>query len=57
MNKLLTGSIGLVASEIVQQSNVNDIAGAITQIIIAVITIIEILHKNKTNKNETKNPN
>ena len=33
MGKLLTGGIGFAASEIVQQSNVNDVAGAITQIL------------------------
>ena len=54
MNKLLTGSFGLVASEIVQQSNVNDVAGAITQIIIAIVTLIGIFNKNKTNKNEAQ---
>ena len=56
MQKLLTGGIGLAASEIVLQSNVNDIAGAITQILIAAVTIIKIFHKNKTNKNEAQDP-
>ena len=55
MQKLLTGGIGFTASEIVQHSNVNDVAGAITQIIIAIITIIGLFNKNKSN-NETKNP-
>ena len=36
MNRLLTGGLGFAASEIVQQSNINDIAGAIAQIIIAI---------------------
>ena len=56
MQKLLTGGIGLVASEIVQQSNVNDIAGAITQIIIAIVTLIELFNKNHP-KNEAQNCN
>ena len=48
MQKLLTGGLGFTASEIVQQSNVNDVAGAITQIIIAIITIIGLFNnKNK----------
>ena len=38
MLKLLTGGTGFIASEIVQQSNVNDVAGAITQLLIAIIT-------------------
>ena len=54
MQKLLTGGLGLTASEIVQQSNVNDIAGAITQIIIAIVTLIGIFNKNN-NQNETPN--
>ena len=55
MQKLLTGGLGLFASEIVQQSNVNDVAGAITQLLIAVVTLIGLFNKNKSN-NETKNP-
>ena len=47
MQKLLTGGLGLTASEIVMQSNVNDIAGAITQIIIAIVTLIGIFNKKK----------
>ena len=54
MNKLLTGGLGFVASEIVQQTNVNDIAGAITQIIIAIVTLIGMFNKNHK-KNETQN--
>ena len=54
MEKLLTGGIGLVASEIVQQSNVNDFAGAITQLLIAIVTLIGLFNKKKP-KNETKN--
>ena len=50
MQKLLTGGLGLTASEIVQQSNVNDIAGAITQIIIAIVTLIGIFYKNQKQK-------
>ena len=53
MQKLLTGGIGLVASELVLQSNANEIAGAITQILIAIVTLIEIFNKNH---NEKKNP-
>ena len=56
MQKLLTGGIGLGVSELVQQSNVNDIAGAITQIIIAIVTLIELFNKNHP-KNETQNCN
>ena len=47
MQKLITGSFGLLASEIVQQSNVNDIAGAITQLLIAIVTIIGLFNKKK----------
>ena len=54
MEKRLTGSLGFLASEIVQQSNVDDIAGAITQILIAIITIIGLFNKKKS-KNETQN--
>ena len=54
MYKLLTGGFGLVASEIVQQSNPNDVAGAITQLVIAIVTLIGLLNKKKS-KNETKN--
>ena len=50
MHKLLTGAIGLAASEIVLQSNINDIAGAITQIIIAIVTLIELFNKNHPKK-------
>ena len=50
MEKLLTGGIGFAASEIVQQSNINDVAGAITQIIIAIVTLIGIFNKNKSKK-------
>ena len=53
MNKLLTGGLGFAASEIVQQSNVNEIVGAITQIIIAIVTLIGIYNKNH-NQNETQ---
>ena len=55
MEKLLTGGIGLTASEIVQQSNVNDVVGAITQIIIAIVTLIGLLNKKKQKQNETQN--
>lgn len=55
MEKLLTGGIGFAASEIVQQSNINDVAGAITQLLIAIITIIGLLNKKKPKQNETKN--
>lgn len=55
MRNFLTGGIGFVASELVQQSNVNDVAGAITQLLIAIITIIGLFNKKKS-KNETKNP-
>ena len=51
MEKLLTGGIGFAASEIVQQSTLNDIAGAITQLLIAIVTLIGLLRKNK---NKTK---
>lgn len=47
MEKILTGGIGLVASEIAQQSNLNDLAGAITQLLIAIITIIGLFKKKK----------
>lgn len=55
MQKLLTGGIGVTASEIVQHSNVNDVVGAIIQLLIAIITIIEVFNK-KNQKNETQNP-
>ena len=54
MYKFLTGGLGLVTSEIVQQSNVNDVAGAITQLLIAIVTLIGLFNKKKP-KNETKN--
>lgn len=54
MEKLLTGGIGFAASEIVQQSNVNDVVGAITQILIAIVTLIGLFNKKKP-KNETQN--
>lgn len=50
MQKFLTGGIGVAVSEIVQQSNVNDVAGAITQLLIAIITIIGMFNKNKIKK-------
>ena len=50
MEKLLTGGLGVAASEIVQQSNVNDVAGAITQIIIAIVTLIGVLNQKKIKK-------
>nr|QJB21244.1 MAG: hypothetical protein [Microvirus sp.] len=55
MERLLTGGIGFTASEIVQQSNVDDVAGAITQLLIAIMTIIGLFNKKKS-KNETQNP-
>ena len=51
MQKLLTGGIGFTASEIVQQSNISDVAGAITQIIIAIVTLIGLFKKKKPNEN------
>ena len=50
MEKLLTGGLGFAASEIVQQSNVNDVAGAITQILIGIVTLIGLLNKQKIKK-------
>ena len=47
MKNLLTGGVGFAASEIVQQSNVNDVAGAITQLVIAIITIIGFFNNKK----------
>ena len=55
MEKLLTGGFGLAASEIVQQSNVNDIVGSITQLVIAIVTLIGLLKKKKPKQNETQN--
>ena len=55
MEKFLTGGIGFAASEIVQQSNIDDIAGAITQILIAIVTLIGIFNKKKSKHNETQN--
>ena len=51
MQKLLTGGLGFIASEIVQQSNASDVAGAITQLIIAIATLIGLLKKKKPNEN------
>lgn len=50
MKNLLTGGFGFVASEIVQQSNVNDFAGAITQILIAIVTLIGLFKNKKSEK-------
>ena len=50
MQKFITGGIGLVASEIVQQSNVNDVAAAITQIVIGIVTLIGLFNKKNTKK-------
>ena len=50
MEKLLTGGIGFTASEIVQQSNINDVAGAITQILIGIVTLIGLFNKKKSTK-------
>lgn len=47
MKNLLTGGIGIATSEIVQQSNVNDFAGAITQLLIAIVTLIGMFNKKK----------
>ena len=54
MQKLLTSGLGLTASELVQQSNINDIAGAITQIIIAIVTLIGLFNKNHPKKMKRK---
>ncbi len=51
MQKLLTGGLGFTASEIVQHSNINDVAGAITQLLIAIVTLIGLIKKKKTNEN------
>lgn len=51
MQKLLTGGLGFTASEIVQQSNVSDVAGTITQLIIAIVTLIGLFKKKKPNEN------
>lgn len=48
MQKLLTGGLGFTASEIVQQSNVSDVAGAITQVLIAIVTLIGLFKKKQT---------
>ena len=55
MQKLLTGGFGFAASEIVQQSNVDDVVGAITQILIAIVTLIGVFNNKKKSKNETQN--
>ena len=47
MKKLLTGGLGFTASEIIQQSNISDLAGAITQLIIAIVTLIGLFKKKK----------
>lgn len=47
---LLTAGFGIAASEIVQQSNVNDLAGALTQILIAIVTLIGLFKKKKQNE-------
>ena len=52
MEKLLTGGVGFVASEIVQQSNVNDVLGAITQLLIAIVTLIGLLKKKKSKEKQ-----
>ena len=54
MQKLLTGGLGLFASEIVKQSDVNDVAGAVTKILIAIVTLIGIFNKNHK-QHETQN--
>lgn len=51
MQKLLTGGVGIISSEIVQQFNVSDVAGAITQLIIAIVTLIGLFKKKKPNEN------
>ena len=51
MQKLLTGGLGFTASEIVQQSNISDVAGTITQLIIAIVTLIGLFKKKKPNEN------
>lgn len=51
MQKLLTGGLGFTASEIVQQSNVSDVAGTITQLIIAIVTLIGLFKEKKPNEN------
>lgn len=48
MKNLFTGGLGFTASEILQQSNVNDVAGVITQLLIAIITIIGLFNKKKS---------
>ena len=50
MDKLITGGLGIATSEIVQQSNVNDVAGAITQILIAIVTLIGLFNKKSKSK-------
>lgn len=47
---LLTAGLGITASEIIQQSNVNDLAGALTQILIAIVTLIGLFKKKKENE-------
>lgn len=47
---LLTAGLGITASEIIQQSNVNDVAGALTQLLIAIVTIIGLFKKKKQNE-------
>ena len=51
MQKLLTGGLGFTASEIVQQSNISDVSGAITQLVIAIVTLIGLFKKKKPNEN------
>lgn len=54
MKNLLTGGLGLATTELVNESSLDNIATAITQIAILVMTIISLFTKNKS-KNETKN--
>lgn len=55
MEKLLTGGLGIAASEMVQYSNINDTVGAITQLLIAIVTLIGLFKKKKPQQNETQN--
>ena len=54
MKNLLTGGLGLATTELVNVSSLDNIATAITQIAILIMTIIS-LFTSKNKQNDTKN--
>lgn len=54
---LLTGTVGIALTSLVNTAEINQIATAVVQIIIGIITILQLLKTPKNGDKTTKNRN